>query len=164
MIFSLFPFFPPFLSFYKSMQSQSWKWRTITIWAGIKCVKWRAIWNRNADLLASEKRSHLFPPQEILWRENWHLLCLAGLLHKHADCGCGCRSWLFSVWMPDKGQLHMEVSDQAWFNITCNFDQSCTQGDSAGFARHCLMKEAKLRAWEQLPWWIWKQRHKILDK
>ncbi|KAM7023139.1 anoctamin-6 isoform 2-T2 [Passerculus sandwichensis] len=45
---------------------------------------------------------------EILWRENWHLLCLAGLLHKYADCGCSCRSWLFSLWIPDKGQLHME--------------------------------------------------------
>ncbi|XP_058682771.1 anoctamin-6-like isoform X2 [Poecile atricapillus] len=45
---------------------------------------------------------------EILWRENWHLLCLAGLLHKYADCGCSCRSWMFSVWIPDKGQLHVE--------------------------------------------------------
>uniref|UniRef100_A0A8C3U8P8 Anoctamin n=1 Tax=Catharus ustulatus TaxID=91951 RepID=A0A8C3U8P8_CATUS len=45
---------------------------------------------------------------EILWRENWHLLCLAGLLHKYADCGCCCRSWLFPVRMPDKGQLHVE--------------------------------------------------------
>lgn len=86
------------------------------------------------------------PPQEILWRENWHLLCLAGLLHQYADRGCSCRSWLFSVWMPDKGQLHMEVPDQAWFNITCDFEQSCTEGDGTGFARHCLMKEAKLKA------------------
>lgn len=92
-----------------------------------------------------KKKNHLSPPQEILWRENWDLLCLAGLLHKYADCGCGCRSWLFSVWMPDKGQLHMEVPDQAWINIKCNFDQSCTQGDRAGFARHCLMKEGKLK-------------------
>lgn len=108
------------------LQSQSWNQRTVTIWVGIKCLKWRAIWNRIANLLAFQEKKkqnqNLSPPQEILWRENWHLLCLAGLLHQYADCGCSCRSWLFSVWMPDKRQLHMEVPDQAWFNIMCDFD------------------------------------------
>ena len=45
--------------------------------------------------------------------------------------------------MPDKGQLHMEVSGQAYFNITCNFNQFLTEGDCTGFARHCIVKEAK---------------------
>lgn len=157
MISSLFPFFPISILLQKHailLQSQSWNQRTIAIWVGIKCMKWRAMWNRNANLLAFQKKTNKqnkktptsSPPQEILWRENWHLLCLAGLLHQYADRGCSCRSWLFSVWMPDKGQLHMEVPDQAWFNITCDFEQSCTEGDGTGFARHCLMKEAKLKA------------------
>lgn len=157
-LFSFSFFSPIFILLQKHailLQSQSWNQRNITIWVGIKCVKSHLKQKCKFDCISEKKKKtttnqtnnnrkkHLSPPQEILWRENWHLLCLAGLLHKYVDCGCCCRSWLFPVRMPDKGQLHVEVPDQPWFNITCNFGFVWTQGDGIGFARHCLMTEAK---------------------
>lgn len=61
MISSLFPFFPISILLQKHailLQSQSGNQRIITIWVGIKCMKWRAMWNRNANLLAFQKKTN----------------------------------------------------------------------------------------------------------
>lgn len=50
-----------------------------------------------------------FSPQEVLWGEDWHLLCLVGFLHNNARSGSCCGTGLFHLWIQDSRNQHVEV-------------------------------------------------------
>lgn len=49
------------------------------------------------------------PFQEILWREDWDLLCLAWVLHSDAPPGRRGGGGLLPLWIP-QSELYMEVT------------------------------------------------------
>lgn len=65
--------------------------------------------NSRASVVSS-KTIFVAAPQEVLWGEDWDLLCLVGFLHNHAHSGSCCWTGMFHLWLQDSRNQHVEVS------------------------------------------------------
>lgn len=60
--------------------------------------------------------------QEVLRREDRHLLRLVGLLHRHAHAGRRGGPGLLHLWIPDPGEQHLEVEARGAASLLHLFD------------------------------------------